>query len=226
MEYKFRVWIDGNYYYDDEEYDVEIGLTEKEYATIKSLVDEYGFSLSHGLMPILKGGPEELYHKFYAAIFPHVFFEFFSRDEMFEPVPGDEDKVWHEEDFDYLIKTYGDNYYLDESYKVFIPDEMMPPEMRLFKDISKDALLLYIRKWNIRREGLFDWIVAYHGYPHGMESSLYDIIETRLLEIAQETIKNTDERTLAEDDFDPFSDLDEWDEGTKLYEEFKKTLRH
>jgi hypothetical protein len=230
MEYTFKVWIDGNYYDDNEEYDVKIDLTDSEVGTIKRLVDEYELVLTRGLMPILKKGPEELYKKFYNVIMPHVFLYFIRRDESFEPVPGDEDRTWHEEDFGYLMKTYGDNYsfedynsyYFNDSYIVRIPEDMMPSKMILSKGMSKDDILKYIRKWNSCREGLFNLIVANHGYPHDKEASLYEIIEKRLLKIAEETIMNTDERTLAENDFDPFADLDEWDESTELYEEFKK----
>ena len=31
MEYTFKVWVDGNYYYKDEKYEVEIELTDEEY---------------------------------------------------------------------------------------------------------------------------------------------------------------------------------------------------
>jgi hypothetical protein len=140
---------------------------------------------------------------------------------MFEPVPGDEGRTWQEEDFEYLKITYGDNYsfdddynyyYFDDSYIVHIPEDMIPPKIKLSKGMIKDDILAYIRKWNSCREGLFNLIVANHGYPHDKEASLYEIIEKRLLKIAEETIMNTDERTLAEHDFDPFADLDEWDE--------------
>ena len=129
MEYSFKVWIDGNYYYEDEEYEREIDLSEEEYDTIKNLVKEYGGDLASGLMPILEAGSEELYQKFYRAIFPEVFLEMFSRDEMFEPEPGDENRSWDVDDFDYLIKTYGYHYCFDDAYIVRIPDNMMPPRM-------------------------------------------------------------------------------------------------
>ena len=29
MEYTFKVWVDGNYYYKDEKYEVEIELTDE-----------------------------------------------------------------------------------------------------------------------------------------------------------------------------------------------------
>ena len=124
MEYSFKVWIDGNYYYEDEEYEREIDLSEEEYDTIKNLVKEYDDDLSRGLMPILKAGSTELYKRFYRAIFPEVFLELFSRDDMFEPKPGDEDRTWDVDDFDYLMETYGYHYDFDDAYIVSIPDEI------------------------------------------------------------------------------------------------------
>jgi len=124
MKYKFKVWIDGNYYYENEEYEREIDLSEEEYDTIKNLVKEYDGDLSLGLMPILETGSSELYQKFYRAIFPEVFLEMFSRDEMFEPEPGDENKSWDVDDFDYLMETYGCGYNFDDVYIVSIPDEI------------------------------------------------------------------------------------------------------
>lgn len=234
MEYTFKVWIDGNYYYEDEEYEVEIELSDSEVATIKRLVEEYELVLTHGLMPIIKKGPEELYKKFYDIIFPHVFLEFFSRDEMFEPVPGDEGRTWHEEDFEYLKKTYGDNYsfdddynyyYFDDSYIVHIPEDMIPPKIKLSKEMIKDDILAYIRKWNSMREGLFDWIVAYYGYPHDMEASLYEIIEKRLLEIAEKAIEKCNEDTLSNVNYDPFSEIDSEEMADEVYKEFQETTR-
>ena len=51
---------------------------------------EYDSDLSCGLMPILKEGDAHLYNKFFSEIYPPVFYELFQRDEMFEPIPGDE----------------------------------------------------------------------------------------------------------------------------------------
>lgn len=35
MKHTFKIQIDGNYYYDEEEFEREIKLSETEYATIK-----------------------------------------------------------------------------------------------------------------------------------------------------------------------------------------------
>ena len=224
MEYTFKVWIDGNYYDDDEEYEVEIKLSDEEYATIKKLVDDYGYDLSCGLMPILKGGPEGLYHKFYDTIYPHVFFKFFSRDDFFEPLPGDEDKDWDEkEDYEYLIKTYGDRYYLDDFYIVYIPDDIMPPEMKLSKSMSKDDLLLYIRKWNPMHKHIFVWITTCHDIHYNYYDALYVIIERHLLDIAEKDIKQYDEETVSEEDYNPFSDIDPEELADEVYKEFQET---
>ena len=126
--YEFKVWIDGNYYYEDEEIEAEIMLSDDEVETIKRLVKEYDSDLSCGLMPILKEGDAHLYNKFFSEIYPPVFYELFQRDEMFEPIPGDEGKEWEEEDVIYLMETYGDGYCFDDAYICYIPEDMMPEE--------------------------------------------------------------------------------------------------
>lgn len=136
--YEFKVWIDGNYYYEDEEIEAEIMLSDDEVETIKRLVREYDSDLSCGLMPILKEGDAHLYNKFFSEIYPPVFYELFQRDEMFEPIPGDEGKKWEEEDVIYLMETYGDGYCFDDAYICYIPEDMMPPKMTLTKGMSKD----------------------------------------------------------------------------------------
>ena len=136
--YEFKVWIDGNYYYEDEEIEAEIMLSDDEVETIKKLVREYDADLSCGLMPILKKGDVHLYNKFFSEIYPPVFYELFQRDEMFEPIPGDEGKEWEEEDVIYLMETYGDGYCFDDAYKCYIPEDMMPSKMTLTKGMAKD----------------------------------------------------------------------------------------
>ena len=136
--YEFKVWIDGNYYYEDEEIEAEIMLSDDEVETIKKLVKEYDSDLSCGLMPILKEGDAHLYNKFFSEIYPPVFYELFQRDEMFEPIPGDEGKEWEEEDVIYLMETYGDGYCFDDAYKCYIPEDMMPSKMTLTKGMAKD----------------------------------------------------------------------------------------
>ena len=154
--YEFKVWIDGNYYYEDEEIEAEIMLSDDEVETIKRLVREYDSDLSCGLMPILKEGDAHLYNKFFSEIYPPVFYELFQRDEMFEPIPGDEGKKWEEEDVIYLIETYGDGYCFDDAYICYIPEDMMPPKMTLTKGMSKDEMLKYIRKWSSMRNDIYD----------------------------------------------------------------------
>ena len=127
--YEFKVWIDGNYYFEDEEIEAEIMLSDDEVETIKRLVREYDSDLSCGLMPILKEGDAHLYNKFFSEIYPPVFYELFKRDEMFEPISGDEGKEWEEEDVIYLMETYGDGYCFDDAYICYIPKDMMPEEM-------------------------------------------------------------------------------------------------
>lgn len=205
MEYTFKTWIDGNYYYEDEEFEREIELSDSEVATIKKLVNEYDGDLSSGLMPILEDGSDELFEKFYDAIFPHVFFVLFRRDPSFEPEPGDEDKTWDEdEDVDYLMETYGDGYDFDNSYIVYIPDEMMPPKIHLSKGMSKDDILNYIRRWNKMREDIFDEICFSHEISNFGHDTLYELIEKRLLTMVEKAIEQNDEATLAKDDYDPF----------------------
>ena len=219
MEYKFKVCIDGCYYYEDEEYEVEISLSDKEIETIREIVINYEGNLSQGLMPILEECSKELYQKFYDKIFPHVFLELFSRDEMFEPENGDKHHGWDEDDFDYLIKTYGHNYNFDEAYIVYIPDDMMPPKIKLSKDSPKDDILTYIRKWNSTRKHVFDWIIANHDIPNQMHDSLYSVIDNHLLAIAEKALENLEEGTLALDDYDPFARLFEDTLADEIYKE-------
>ena len=79
MEYTFKVWVDGNYYYEDEEYEVEIELTDEDYDNLKKIVKGYDGDLSRGLMPILEKSNDDLYQLFYDRIFPDVFFTLFLR---------------------------------------------------------------------------------------------------------------------------------------------------
>ena len=51
------------------------------------------------------------------------FGKLFQRDEMFEPIPGDEGKKWEEEDVIYLMETYGDGYCFDDAYICYIPED-------------------------------------------------------------------------------------------------------
>ena len=222
MEYTFKVWIDGNYYYEDEEYEVEIELTDKEHETLKKTVKEYNGDLSRGLMPILENSDDNLYHIFYDKIFPDVFYTLFQRDPCFEPVPGDEDKSWDISDVDYLMKTYGDNYCFDDAYIVYIPDEMMPPKIKLAKGMSDEDLLTYIRRWNSTREDVFDWIISRHNIPISLHDTLYEAIEKRLLEIAKKNIEEWDEEYLSRVDHDPFCQIftDKFADG--IYKEFQE----
>lgn len=85
MEYKFKVFIDSNWYYKDEEFEKNIELSDTEVATIKNLISKHYYELffdstdvyTPDLMLILQEGPDDLYQKFYDAIYPHVFFELF-----------------------------------------------------------------------------------------------------------------------------------------------------
>ena len=126
MEQRFTVLIDGGYYYDDEEVEFDISLTDEETATIGKLVAEYDGELEKGLLPILEKGPEGLYHKFYDVIYPYVWYVTFERDDMFEPLPEDEGRKFTFKDVRYLMEKY-DYYDLDGAYICRIPDEIMPP---------------------------------------------------------------------------------------------------
>lgn len=226
-DYKFKVWIDGNYYYDDMEYDVEIELSDDEVATIKNLVSEYDNDLSQGIMHVLKQGHNALYNKFYRAIAPEVFMEYFSRDDMFEPLPGDEDKQWTIDDFDYLVETYHDGHFdCDEAYIVRIPDEMMPPKIHFSKGMSKEEILKYIRRWSHLRNNIFDNIYCYHPVHDATDKTeILELIEKRLLALAEDAIFQNDEETLAEDDFDPFEGINIYYDHSitdEILDEFKK----
>ena len=227
MEHKFRVWIDGVYYHDDLEYDVEIDLTDDEVATIKKLINDYDGELRLGLMPILEAGSDELYQKFYDTIFPEVFLELFRRDDMFEPNPGDENRHWDVDDFEYLMETYGDGYNFEEAYIVKIPKEMMPPKMHLTKGMSKDDILEFIRKWDRTRNDVFDNICALHDIYEPYHEDLYKFIEERLTELAEKVIEKNDEATLALDDFDPFNSkyvASSFDLANEIYDAYTKKL--
>ena len=217
--YEFKVWIDGNYYYEDEEIEAEIMLSDDEVETIKRLVREYDSDLSCGLMPILKEGDAHLYNKFFSEIYPPVFYELFQRDEMFEPIPGDEGKKWEEEDVIYLMETYGDGYCFDDAYICYIPEDMIPPKMTLTKGMSKDEMLKYIRKWSSMRNDIYDNITCYHDIPVSEQDHYNEVIENRLLSILTKSIEENDESSLASEDFDPFEDIFPTMIANEIYEE-------
>lgn len=221
MEQKFKVWIDGNYYYEDKEYEVEIDLSDEDMEKIRKVVKEYDGNLSRGLMPVFKNSSKDLYQLFYDTIYPEVFLELFLRDDMFEPEPGDENRSWDESDFDYLIKTYGDNYYFDDAYIVYIPDEMMPPKIKLSKGMVREDILKYIRRWNSTREDVFDWITTRHVIPNQMHDTLYGIIEKHLLNIAENALENPEEGTLAVDNYNPFARLITYELADEIYKEYE-----
>ena len=194
MEYTFKVWVDGNYYYKDEEYEVEIELTDEEHETLKKIVKEYDGDLSRGLMPILEDSDDNLFQLFYDEIFPNVFFTLFQRDPCFEPNPGDE-----------------------------IPDDIMPPKMQLTKGMSDDDLLKYIRRWDSTREDVFDWIISNHDISISWQDTLYEFIEKRLLEIAKKDIEECDEEFISRDDYEPFRQFFTDKLADEIYGEFQKT---
>lgn len=171
-------------------------------------------------MPILKACSKELYQRFYDIIFPDVFYTLFLRDPCFEPLPQDEDKSWTYDDVHYLMETYGKNYYFDEAYQVYIPDEMMPPKILLSKGMSKEDLLKYIRQWNSMREEIFDWITTRHDISNDLHDSLYEFIEKHLLDIAEQVIAETDEDLLSS--CDPFCQIFTDVIADKIYKEFQK----
>lgn len=221
MKHKFNVWIDGNYYYEDEEYEVEIELSDEEFETLKNIVRKYAGDLSQGLMPILEKSDDNLYQIFYDEIFPNVFYTLFQRDPCFDPVPGDEGKSWDISDVDYLMGTYGDNYCFDDAYIVYIPEEMMPPKIKLAKGMSDEDLLTYIRRWNNMREDVFDWIISSHDIPISLQDTLYEVIEKRLIEIAKKIINEWDEKYLSKDDSDPFRQIFTDKLADEIYKEYE-----
>ena len=222
MEYTFKVWVDGNYYYEDEEYEVEIELKDSEFKKLRNIVKKYDGDLSRGLMPILNKKDKNLYKLFYDEIFPDVFYTFFRRDNCFEPLPQDENKCWTFDDVEYLMATYGENYSLDEAYKVYIPDEMMPPKLKLAKGMSDDDLLKYLRRWNSMREEVFDWIISSHDIPLSLQDALYEFIEKRLLKIARKNIEEMDEDFSAEDDYTLFRRQFPDKFADEIYKEFQE----
>ena len=219
---KFTLWIDGCYYYEDEEYEVEVDLSEEEVASIRKMVNEYEGDLSRGLMPVLKACSKELYQKFYDVVYPDVFYSVFKGDNCFEPLPQDEDKSWTFDDVYYLMETYGDNYDCDDAYQVFIPDDMKPPKIQLSKGMSKEDLLKYIRQWNSMREGIFDWITTRRNISTHLHDSLYEVIEKRLLAIAEQDIAETDEYLLLREGYDPFCQIFTEVIADEMYEDFQK----
>ena len=219
---KFTLWIDGCYYYEDEEYEVEVDLSEEEVASIRKMVNEYEGDLSRGLMPVLKVCSKELYQKFYDVVYPDVFYSVFKGDDCFEPLPQDEDKSWTFDDVNYLIETYGDHYDCDDAYQVFIPDDMKPPKIQLSKGMSKEDLLKYIRQWNSMREGIFDWITTRRNISTHLHDSLYEVIEKRLLAIAEQDIAETDEYLLLREGYDPFCQISTEVIADDIYEDFQK----
>ncbi len=225
MKYTFSILIDGNYYDEDEEFEKDIELSDDEIAAIKKLVDDYESDLSCGLIPILEAGSEELYHKFYDAIFPHVFFVLFQRDPCFEPEPGDENKIWDEdEDIEYLMETYGGGYDFDDAFVVYIPDEMMPPKPTLTKSMTNEDLQKYINKWyhNIQ-ESIFD-IIRWgdHAFSNELNNDLRIIINDKLLSYLNQTIKDNNDEVIAKTDFEPFTDDIQKKIANEAFDELKE----
>ena len=231
MEYKFKVFIDGNWYYDDEEFERNIELSDTEVATIKELICKHYYELffddidvlTPDLMMVLQEGPDDLYQKFYDTIYPHVFFELFLRDEEFEPNPGDEDREWDEdEDVDYLMETYGDGYDFDSAYIVYIPDEMMPPKSPLSKRMSDREILRYIRETSRLREEIYNHIADEHDIYISEQDTLYEVIEEKLTAMIKKAIKNNAESTLSQVNFDPFANIDLKELTNIIYKEFQE----
>ena len=225
MKYTFEIWIDGNYYYEDEEYEEEIMLSDSEVAKIKELIQDYDDNLSNGLMPILQKGSEELYQKFYDAVFPHVFFELFQRDPCFEPEPGDENRCWDEyEDVEYLMETYGDGYDFDDAYIVRIPDEMMPSKPTLSKAMTKEELHSFIRKWHsdMKEDIMMKLCFGQDGLIIDEDNKLPEIIEKKILSTLEKAIAEYDEAILSQESFDPLDSVDTDSLANEIYEEFEK----
>ena len=223
--YTFKVWIDGNYYLDDEEFEKEIPLSEKEVATIKKLIDDYEDDLSQGLMPILKTGPKKLYKKFYDAIFPTVFLYLFDEEYVEEMKEKDRGRHWELEDVDYLIKTYGDNFDFDEAYICNYPEGWEPVKPSLSKQMTKEEIFKYTKRWCSSRESLFDDITARHMESNYGAEPLYEYIDKKLVEIVQDHIEQTDEATLNSEDFNldyAIIDLDQWKVADDIFEEYQK----
>lgn len=126
MKYTFNVTIYLTYF--DETYQPEIELSDREIATIKELLSCYSGDLDEGLMPVLEDGPQELYDKFYDAIFPHVFIAIYN-DECQEagvehrPYP---EEYWDDDEVRFLISKHKDDYEFDGSYICDIPDDWRP----------------------------------------------------------------------------------------------------
>lgn len=219
--YTFKVWIDGNYYLDDEEFEKEIPLSEKEVATIKSLIDDYEGYLGKGLMPILKTGPKKLYKKFYETIYPKVFMFHFDVRYIDEVREEDEGRSWDIEDFDYLNKTYGNSFYLDDAYIVYFPEGWAPVKPSLSKNMTKEEILRYIKRWDDSRSCIMEEMPCFDEDEE--EDAMYSYIDKKLVEMVQEHIDQTDEATLSNEDFELYSTIDTFELANEIYEEYEKS---
>lgn len=226
MKYKFKITYWG-IHGPNEDFEKEIQLSDSEVATIKQLVLENMDDWPTGLMPILYKGPEDLFDKIHDAIIPHVFFLAFQEvygTNDFEPEPGDENRYWDEdEDVDYLYEKYGLEFDLeDEAYTVYIPDDMKPPKMKIHKGMSKENMLRYIRNYSSLPQELFDEISSKHGMYNSTEEELQYFIEEKLISLFEQSIKENDEATLSQDDFNPFENVDVDTLSDKISDEFQK----
>lgn len=220
--YTFKVWIDGNYYLDDEEFEKEIPLSEKEVATIKKLIDDYEGYLGQGLMPILKTGPKKLYKKFYDVIYPKVFLYLFDEEYVEDMKKSDCGRSWKLEDFDYLKKNYGNCFYFDESYIVYFPEGWEPVKPSLSKDMIKEEILRYIKRWDNSRSHIMENMPGLHDEDE--EAALYGLIDEELVEMVQEHIDQTDEATLSNEDFNLYCTIDNtYELADEIYEEYEKS---
>lgn len=149
----------------------------------------------------------------------------FQRDPCFEPEPGDEDEIWDEdEDVEYLMETYGDGYDFDDSFVVYIPDEMMPQKPTLTKSMTNEDLQKYLNKWyhNIQ-EFIFDIIrLGEHAFSNELEGDLKIIINDKLLSYLKQTIKDNNDEVIAKAGFEPFTDDIQKKIANEAFDELKE----
>ena len=224
MEYTFKVVVDGCWEHEDVEFEKTIELSDSEVVTIKRLISEYDDELSRGLMPILEDGSDELFKKFHNAIFPQVFLAILKNDTHLELDAEDKQKL-QDEDFDYLMEKFRNNYCFDDAYYVYIPDEMKPAKIKLSKSMSKKEIKRYVKRLDDIRKKLF-WDIHIKHEPSNFEQEdLNEFIEKRLTEMVENDIECNDEATLTKEDFNPFENENLELLAIDIFEEFQKETK-
>ena len=94
--------------------------------------------------------------------------------------------------------------------------------MKIHKEMSKENMLRYIRNYSCLPKELFDEISSKHSMYNSAEEELQYFIEKKLIPLFEQSIKENDEATLSQDDFNPFENVDVDTLSDKISDEFQK----